>query len=97
MREDQKITVVLTPELKELVDAKVRSGLYCDSGEVVREALRALDTGANSREDTQLEALIEAGLKCPSKPVTDETFNRIRRKGLRLARPKAAARIRRTA
>lgn len=84
MRENPKITVVLTPELKELVDAKIRSGLYCDSSDVVREALRVHDAGTDSGEDEQLESLIEAGLRSPSKPVTAATFDRIRRRGLQL-------------
>jgi putative addiction module CopG family antidote len=95
MREKPKITVVLTPELKELVDAKVRSGLYCDSGDVIREALRTLDAGADSGEDAQLESLIDAGLKSPSKAVTAAAFDRIRRKGLQLARAKAFEKPRR--
>ena len=79
------------------MDAKIRSGLYCDSGDVVREALRVLDAGTDSGEDAQLESLIEAGLECPSKTVTAATFDRIRRKGLRLARAKANIKTQRTA
>jgi len=36
------MNVSLTPELEELVNEKVRSGLYQTASEVVREALRLL-------------------------------------------------------
>jgi antitoxin ParD1/3/4 len=36
------MNVSLTPELKELVEDKVRSGLYQTASEVVRDALRLL-------------------------------------------------------
>ena len=36
------MNVSLTPELEELVNQKVRSGLYHTASEVVREALRLL-------------------------------------------------------
>ena len=36
------MNVSLTPELEELVNLKVRSGLYQTASEVVREALRLL-------------------------------------------------------
>jgi antitoxin ParD1/3/4 len=35
--------ISLTPELEELVNAKVASGLYDDASEVVRDALRLMD------------------------------------------------------
>lgn len=37
------MNVSLTPELKQLVDAKVQSGRYNSASEVVREALRLMD------------------------------------------------------
>ncbi len=36
------MNVNLTPELEELIHSKVRSGLYNNQSEVVREALRLL-------------------------------------------------------
>lgn len=35
--------ISLTPELEELVNEKVASGLYDDASEVVRDALRLMD------------------------------------------------------
>lgn len=35
----------LTPELKQLIQRKIDSGLYANASEVVRDALRKLDAG----------------------------------------------------
>ena len=37
------MNVSLTPELEQLINTKVESGLYLSSSEVVREALRLLE------------------------------------------------------
>jgi putative addiction module CopG family antidote len=53
------MNVSLTPELEQLVNEKVESGLYQTASEVVREALRLL----KARDDhAQLRADIQAGL-----------------------------------
>jgi antitoxin ParD1/3/4 len=55
------VNVSLTPELEQLVNAKVNSGLYQTASEVVREALRLL-----RQRDEGLEALrrdVRAGFK----------------------------------
>ena len=55
------MNVSLTPELERLVDEKVKSGLYQTASEVVREALRLLNT-----RDEQLERLrtnVQAGFE----------------------------------
>jgi antitoxin ParD1/3/4 len=53
------MNVSLTPELEQLVNEKVKSGLYQTASEVVREALRLL----KERDDhASLRADIQAGL-----------------------------------
>jgi antitoxin ParD1/3/4 len=52
------MNVSLTPELEELVNQKVRSGLYQTASEVVREALRLL----KQRDDEARRADQQAGL-----------------------------------
>lgn len=52
------MNVSLTPELEELVNEKVRSGLYQTASEVVREALRLL----KQRDDEVRRADQAAGL-----------------------------------
>ena len=52
------MNVSLTPELEELVNEKVRSGLYQTASEVVREALRLL----KQRDDEARRADQQAGL-----------------------------------
>jgi antitoxin ParD1/3/4 len=53
------MNVSLTPELEQLVNEKVRGGLYQTASEVVREALRLL----KERDDhARLRADIQAGL-----------------------------------
>jgi antitoxin ParD1/3/4 len=52
------MNVSLTPELEELVNEKVRTGLYHTASEVVREALRLL----KQRDDETRRADQRAGL-----------------------------------
>jgi antitoxin ParD1/3/4 len=53
------MNVSLTPELEELVNEKVRSGLYQTASEVVREALQLLNE--RDQERHQLRADVQAG------------------------------------
>jgi len=53
------MNVSLTPELEQLVNEKVKSGLYQTASEVVREALRLLKERDNARE--HLRADVQAG------------------------------------
>lgn len=48
--------VVLTPKLKEFVEAKVRDGSYANASEVMREALRLLQEQESTRK-SKLERL----------------------------------------
>jgi antitoxin ParD1/3/4 len=54
------MNVSLTAELEQLVEEKVKSGLYQTASEVVREALRLLKQRDESH--AQLRADVEAGL-----------------------------------
>lgn len=53
------MNVSLTPELEQLVNEKVHSGLYQTASEVVREALRLLKL---RDEHARLKADVQAGL-----------------------------------
>ena len=53
------MNVSLTPELEQLVNEKVESGLYQTASEVVREALRLLKERDNARE--HLRADVQVG------------------------------------
>ncbi len=61
-----QMNVSVTPELYELVQRKVHSGLYGNASEVVRDALRRMnenaivDTAWNELNDT-LEAAVASG------------------------------------
>jgi len=53
------ISVSLTPELLDLIKAKVESGRYTSTSEVVREALRLLER-ADQQEAERLKSLRRA-------------------------------------
>jgi antitoxin ParD1/3/4 len=53
------ITVSITPELNELVNAKVQSGRYTSVSEVMRDALRMLER-ADKNEADEIEYLRKA-------------------------------------
>lgn len=65
------MNVNLTPQLEEMVRAKVGSGLYTSASEVVREALRLMEERDRLR-DAKLDELrreIRAGIESgPSEP-----------------------------
>lgn len=54
------MNVSLTTELMEAVQSKVRSGMYNNASEVVREALRAMELQTAFRATQQLEQLRHA-------------------------------------
>ncbi len=81
------LTVSLTPELQRLVEAKVRSGRYQDSSEVIRDALRVLERGDDRVEDPALEEVIQEGLDSgPAQPLTRRAWDQIWAESDRLAR-----------
>ncbi len=73
--------ITLTPELQALVEEQVRSGLYQDESEVVRDALRRVWVDLNV-DSTALEEMLLEGLEGPSIPWNKETMESIRREAL---------------
>jgi antitoxin ParD1/3/4 len=74
------MNVSLTPELEELVNEKVRSGLYQTASEVVREALRLLKL----RDDEARRADQRAGLVAAERPsAARQSGGETRRRGKR--------------
>ena len=84
------MNVNLTPQLEELVRAKVSSGLYTSASEVVREALRLLQEQDQIREAKlgELRGEIRKGLASGSGE--DWSANALRTKA-RARRPSKAA------
>ena len=72
------MNVSLTPELEEMVNEKVRGGLYQTASEVVREGLRLL----KQRDDEERRADQRAGLV----PRVPRTSRPTRRAGPRVRR-----------
>lgn len=76
------MNVSLTPELEELVNAKVRGGLYQTASEVVREALRLLkqrdDEARRADQRASLEGAPGEGRR-PSGPTPGLSRRRTRR------------------
>ena len=73
------MNVNLTPQLEELVRAKVASGLYTSASEVVREALRLMDEQDRLRavKFEQLRQDIRQGMESgPSKAWSAEEVKR---------------------
>src|ERR1022692_553462 len=60
-RDHFRMNVSLTPELEELVSAKVQSGRYNSASEVVREALRLLEEHDSARAAQLAEFNAELG------------------------------------
>ena len=82
------MNINLTPQLEDLVRAKVTSGMYNSASEVVREALRLLDREDQVRAVTlaQLRHDIQEGLQ--SGPAGALDMADIKRRGrARLVRP----------
>ena len=85
------LTISLTPELKEIVKAKVRSGRYGNVSEVIREALRNWENG-DASEDPALEQLIVAGLASESVPWSKKILQDLRPKKSK-AKPRPKQRV----
>lgn len=75
------MNVNLTPQLEELVRAKVASGLYTSASEVVREALRLMDEQDRLRAAKleQLREDVRQGLN--SGPSTAWNAEEVKREG----------------
>ena len=79
------MNVSLTPELEQLVQDKVKSGLYLSASEVVREALRLLDERDQLRQIrlAELKKKIAVGVEQAERgEVVDgeEVFKKLREK-----------------
>ncbi len=72
------LNVSLTPDLKDLVEGKVRAGHYASTSEVIRAALRAW-ADYDQTEDPRLERLIEEGLQSPVRRLTPKVIRHIRK------------------
>jgi antitoxin ParD1/3/4 len=81
------MNVNLTPQLEELVRAKVNSGLYSSASEVVREALRLMDEQDRLRHAKmeELRREVRRGLESGASEVWDAPATK------RLARTRRAA------
>ena len=93
------MNINLTPQLEELVRAKVTSGLYNSASEVVREALRLMERDDQLRaiKLAQLRQDIQEGLQSgPAGPLDMEAIKRRGRARLAAAeqtrRPETAPR-----
>jgi antitoxin ParD1/3/4 len=87
------MNISLTPQLEKLVNDRVESGLYTSASEVIREALRLLDSRDRGMGQ-QLRADVEAGLhqldSGRSRPFDDDAVERIKKAGrVKLAALKA--------
>ena len=83
--------ISLTPELESHVKAKVETGLYNNASEVIREALRFMETHEDWIRELKLARLREQlkvgtdqldrgeGIEIETKPALDTLFNDIKR------------------
>ena len=78
------LNVSLTPQLEEFVREKVNSGLYNSASEVVREALRLMDSyeGVRASALSKLRSDVEAGWQQVEEgKVTDFDPDGVKRRG----------------
>ena len=78
------MTVILPPALNQLVERLVNTGRYADEGDVVREALRALER-QEFDESPALEAAILEGVASPHLPYDPSVMDRIRQNARSIA------------
>jgi antitoxin ParD1/3/4 len=78
------MNISLTPQLEKLVNDRVESGLYTSASEVIREALRLLDSRDRGMNH-QLRTDVEAGLRQlevgQSRPFDEDAVERIKKAG----------------
>ncbi len=69
------LNISLPPQLEELIKKKVESGRYASASEVVREALRRMETADQRREEEheelrkKIQAAYESGPPIPAEEV----------------------------
>jgi antitoxin ParD1/3/4 len=81
------MNISLTPQLEKFVQDRVKSGRYTSASEVIREALRLMETHDRALDQglTRLQSDVQEGLRAldagKSAPFDDETVERIKRAG----------------
>jgi antitoxin ParD1/3/4 len=81
------MNISLTPQLEKLVQDRVKSGRYTSASEVIREALRLLETHDRALDQglTRLQSDVQEGLRAldagKSAPFDDQAVMRIKRAG----------------
>lgn len=85
------MNVSLTPELRDFVRRRIRSGLYGNGSDVVRAGLRALAREEMAEHYGRFQALVAT---LPQEPITPEIEQEIEReiKAARGAEPRKATR-----
>ena len=86
------MNVNLTPQLEELVRAKVSSGLYSSASEVVREGLRLIDEQDRLRQVKfdELRREVRRSLDISTSEAWDATSVKVQARARRAAKPTAA-------
>lgn len=86
------MNVNLTPQLEELVRAKVDSGMYSSASEVVREALRLMDEQDRLRQAKldELRAAVRQGLDSGTSEPWDTAAVKQKARARRAAKAPAA-------
>ena len=77
--------ITLTKDLEKFVAAKVRSGGYTDTSEVVREALREFRSQDDPAENDsrELAELLLPAVRGPHRPFTPRHFAQLRQRARR--------------
>lgn len=77
------MNISLTSDLEKFVQAKVSTGRYQSSSEVVREALRLLEEKDQEKQQRlkALRAEIQEGLKGPFTPLSDDDYEDVKHRG----------------
>ena len=81
------MNISLTPQLEKLVLDRVKSGRYTSASEVIREALRLMETHDRALDQglTRLQSDVQEGLRAldagKASPFDDEAVERIKRRG----------------
>jgi putative addiction module CopG family antidote len=73
--------ISLTPELQKIVEENVKSGVYQDASEFIRDALRRVWVDPNV-DSAALEEMLLEGVNSPAIPWNKETMESIRREAL---------------
>ena len=73
------MNISLTKDLEKLIEKKVKSGLYQNPSDVVRDALRHLEENS---DPGWLEQKIQEGLTGPFTPMTKKDWQSIRQRGM---------------